>query len=186
MTTRLRQVLGGLMLMLGPAGAGAQTKVLRIDMGAVNPEKGYHLAWSAAAGLQVTPQSTLLLEFSRQNLSEEIGGPMSVWESYLGGAWEYGFGFPRTMQRQLFFIGHGGLLIRPNPLANAPYAGVGLGLRYPVSEWIGFHARVEEMLDFPKSQVVTGCDEFGDCGPFKVGGSLEHNLSVFVGVEVKR
>lgn len=176
----------GLLLAMLPAAAVAQTKVIRLDMGAVNPESGYHLAWSAALGIAASPRSNILLEFSRQNLSEENGGPSSVWESFLGGAWEYGFGYPRVMQRQFFFVGHGGLLIRPAPLANAPYLGAGFGLRYPVSDWLGFHARVEEILDFPRTQIVNTCDGFGTCGPVEVGGRVEHNLAVFLGAQVTR
>ncbi|HWH02339.1 MAG TPA: hypothetical protein VN674_01520, partial [Gemmatimonadales bacterium] len=79
-----------------------------------------------------------------------------------------------------------GWLLRPAPLANAPYFGAGVGFRYPVADWIRFQARLEEVLDAPRSQTLNECDTFGDCGPVQVGGTIESHLGLFLGVEVVR
>lgn len=174
-------------LMAGPLCAAAQhSLVARADMGAVDPQSGYRLAWDGAVGRQFSEHSALFLELGRQNLSEENGGPSSFWETSVGGAWEYALGTPWMMRRQFFLTTRAGWLLRPGPLAGAPYFGAGVGFRYPVADWIRFQARLEEVLDAPRSQTLNECDAFGDCGPLQVGGTIENHLGLFVGVEVVR
>lgn len=160
--------------------------IVRADLAALDPSnsQGIHLAWSAGAGWQWTPHSTLFLEVSRQNLSEELGGESAFWQTYLGGAWEYAFGAPRIYQRQFMVTVRGGVLIRQSPLDDAPYLGAGLGFRYPVTDWLHFEARIEDDLDLPKQQTVQSCLAPNNCSPVLVGGHLEQNLGLFLGAAV--
>jgi hypothetical protein len=180
-------------LLLGLCGAPTlcaaqlfQAIVVRADLAALDPSysQGIHLAWSAGAGLQVTPHSDVLFDVSRQNLAEELGGESTFWQTYVGGSWEHAFGAPALYRRQVMVTARGGVLIRPAPYDDAPYLGVGIGLRYPVASWLHFQARLEDDLDLPKGQTVQSCIAPGYCSPLRVGGHLEHNLGLFLGAEI--
>jgi len=160
--------------------------VVRADMAAQDPSyaQGIHLAWGLAAGVRIGAHSNFLLDLSRQNLSEELGGESVDWQTFLGGAWEYAFGAQEIERRQGMTILRVGLLLRDAPIHNAPYLGVGLGLRYPVAPWIQFQARIEDDFDFPPRQILSSCIAPGYCSPVSFGGKAEQNLGLFLGVEV--
>lgn len=176
-----------LLLSVGPPCAAQLPRnlVVRADLAALDPTyaKGLHLAWGAAAGWRVTPHASLFVDLIRQDLSDQLGDS-TVWQSFLGGAWEYAFGTPELYHRQVLVTVRGGVLLRARPLVDAPYLGVGAGFRYPVASWMQFHARVEDDLDVPKAQTVLWCVAPGYCSPQHVGGHVQHNLGLFLGVEL--
>jgi len=169
------------------AGQSSGRVVVRADLAALDPSEaqGIHLAWGAGAGLQVTPRATVLVDVTRQDLNDELGGESAFWQTYVGAAWEYAFGAAQVYRRQGMVVLRGGVLIRPGPFAAAPYLGVGAGLRYPVTDRLRFQARLEDDLDLPRGQTLQSCIAPGYCSPVHVGGRVEHNVGLFLGAEVR-
>jgi hypothetical protein len=172
------------------------TVIVRAELATLNPEETQIItpAYGAALG-QMLGNAAVLIRWFRQDVSSiPAENPFTTWRNWLGLDWEYAFGEMNEYHRQVLVRFGAGALLRPGGLRTVPYLGLGFGMRYPISNWLGFTGRLEDDLAFLPAETTVDCggaapvtpaDSTFYCISTHRGHHAQHNYGVFLGVELR-
>jgi len=164
--------------------------IARVEVGSLSPNEPFNatMAFGAAAGVDLGGRNAFLLRYTRQsqnrNSGEDLGDRA---REFVSVAWEHAYGDAERHVQQYMLRLAGGVLLR-DPYAAAPFALVGVAIRYPLGERLSVVGAIEDAMAPLREETFQVCDP--DLVPnypctYQVGGSLQHNFGLMIAAEWK-
>ena len=158
--------------------------LLDIGSGSLSPTDKFSavLSFRGSAGFVLSHRNALAVDYTWQNRKSSRSGDLGQYtRQFLGLAWHHAFRDAfyddETKQQQYLLKLSAGLLVRGVSrttsvnLANAPFVGVALAIRYPLSRHFAVAGTIEDDMAFIPRQTINTTS---------VGGELEHNFGLFI------
>ncbi|HET9384496.1 MAG TPA: hypothetical protein VFO67_05065 [Gemmatimonadales bacterium] len=162
--------------------------MLELGAGSLAPDDPFQafLSFRGSAGWILSHRDALAIDYTRQTKSRATSEDLGKYaRQFLGLAWHHSFQEAfyddETLRQQYFFKLSAGLLVRGRTptlgsadLANAPFVGAALAIRYPLSSRIAAVGEIEDDMAFIPRQTVDS---------IRIGGELQHNFGLFILVQ---
>ena len=162
--------------------------LLELGAGSLGPDDPLQafLSFRGSAGWILRHRNALAIDYTRQTKSRSTSEDLGKYaRQFLGLAWHHAFQeafYDDEIHRQQYFLKlGGGLLVRgatPSlgsaDLANAPFVGAALAIRYPLASHIAAVGEIEDDMAFIPRQTINTT---------KIGGELQHNFGLFILVQ---
>lgn len=161
--------------------------LLELGAGTLSPDEPLNaiLSFRGSVGWILSSRDALAIDYTRQSNSRSTSEDLGKYaRQFVGFAWQHSFREAfyddETHQQQYLLKLSGGLLVRGRTpsynadLANAPFLGAALAIRYPLGARFAAVGTLEDDIAFIPSQTVDTTS---------IGGGVQHNFGLFITVQ---